>query len=154
MLEQRLEALEERVRELEAIEAIKVLHRDYLFYISELDFDRALECFTEDIVTEVATYGACRGIDAVRKFFLETIYNNVKSSKDAHFTGQAVIHVNGDIADGHWMFYRLLGRPATPGWVQGRYDCSYRKTSSGWKFSVLKMVRPWPAWFAEGAPGR
>jgi ketosteroid isomerase-like protein len=146
-LEQQLAALEERVRELEATEDIKKLHRDYLFYIQELDFDRALDCFTEDIITEVATYDVCRGIEAVTKFFRERIYNNVKSSKDAHFTGQAVIHVHGDTAEGHWMFYRLLGRPATPGWVQGRYDCVYRKTEAGWKFSVLKMVRPWPAWF-------
>ncbi len=148
-LQQQVNLLAKKVRELEDIEAIKTLHREYLFFISNLEFAKALDCFSADIVTEVANYPVCRGKAAVEKFFNETIYQNVKQSKDAHFTGQAVIAVDGDHANGHWMFYRLLARPSKQGWVQGRYDCEYVRESGAWKFSRLKMQRPWPAFFAD-----
>jgi len=148
-MENKIIALEKKVRELDDIESIKKLHRDYLFYISNVEMDKALECFGEDIVTEVADYGAQKGIEEVTKFFKERIANNVKSSNDAHFTGQAVINVDGDTAEGHWMFYRLLAHSKNQGWVQGRYDCEYVKVNGAWKFSVLKMQRPWPAFFKD-----
>lgn len=148
-LQEKILTLETRIRELEDTEAIKKLHREYLFYISNLEFDKALNCFAENIIAEVATYPVCHGKSAVTKFFKETIYANVLQSKDAHFTGQAVITVSGDTAEGHWMFYRLLAKPSTPGWVQGRYDCEYVRENSEWKFSVLKMKRPWPEFFGE-----
>ena len=148
-LEKKILTLETRIRELEDTEAIKKLHREYLFYISNLEFDKALVCFAQNIIAEVATYPICSGKAAVAKFFKETIYTNVRESRDAHFTGQAVITVTGDAAQGHWMFYRLLAKPSAQGWVQGRYDCEYVRENDEWKFSVLKMKRPWPEFFGE-----
>jgi hypothetical protein len=149
-LEKKIEALEKQVRELRDLEDIKMMHRDYLFFISNLEFEKALDCFADNIVADVADYGTRVGKEPVTKFFKEVIYRNVNNSKDAHFTGQAVIAVDGDTARGHWMFYRLLANPAaSPGWVQGRYDCEYVKVKGEWKFSVLKMKRPWPEFFKE-----
>lgn len=124
-LEKKVEALEKMVRELQDVEEIKKMHREYLFYVSNLEFEKALDCFAEDIIADVADYGIRQGKETVRKFFDDIIYRNVSSSKDAHFTCQAVISVNGDKAQGHWMFYRLLAKSSPPGWVQGRYDCEY-----------------------------
>lgn len=147
-LEKKIESLEKKIQELQDLENIKMMHREYLFYISNLEFDKALNCFSDDIVADVADYGIKRGLETVTRFFREVIYKNVNSSKDAHFTGQAVIKVNGDRASGHWMFYRLLANPAaSPGWVQGRYDCEYVRVNGEWKFSLLKMKRPWPEFF-------
>jgi hypothetical protein len=146
-IEMKIAALEKKVNELQDIENIKVLHRDYLFFISNLEFEKALNCFADCIVADVADYGIVKGKKAVTQFFNNTIYKNVASSKDAHFTGQAVISVDGNTAKGHWMFYRLLANPVPPGWVQGRYDCEYIKENNEWKFSVLKMKRPWPEFF-------
>jgi hypothetical protein len=146
-IEQKLLALENKVRELDDIENIKKLHRDYLFYISNLEMDKALDCFADCIETEVADYGVQKGKEEVARFFREKIANNVASSNDAHFTCQAVITVRGDAASGHWMFYRLPAHPKSQGWVQGRYDCEYIRENGTWKFSVLKMQRPWPAFF-------
>jgi hypothetical protein len=148
-LEEQLKTLQSKVQELSDIEAIKVLHREYLFYISNLEFDKALDCFAENIIVDVANYGIYQGKEPVTKFFNEVIYQNVFRSKDAHFTGQAVISVSGDRATGHWMFYRLLHKPSSPGWVQGRYDCEYIRNGGGWKFSLLKMKRPWPEFFGK-----
>jgi hypothetical protein len=146
-IEMKIAALEKKVRELDDIEKIKKLHRDYLFYISNLEFDKALNCFADGIEADVADYGIVKGKKAVTQFFNNVIYKNVCSSKDAHFTGQAVVTVDGNTAKGHWMFYRLLANPVPPGWVQGRYDCEYIRENDEWKFSVLKMKRPWPEFF-------
>jgi ketosteroid isomerase-like protein len=144
-----LEELEKRVRVLEDTEEIKSLHREYLFYISNLEMDKALDCFADDITVEVANYGPRKGREETSKFFRDVIYNNVSRSKDAHFTGQAVIRVDGEKASGHWMFYRLVPAPSPVRWVQGRYDCEYVKEKGRWKFSLLKMRRPWPAFLGE-----
>jgi hypothetical protein len=71
----------------------------------------------------------------------------VSSSKQGHFTGQGVISVEGDRAKGHWMFYRFLPPPLPERWIQGRYDCEYVKEDGQWKFSFMKLTRPWPDWF-------
>jgi ketosteroid isomerase-like protein len=139
-----LEDLEKRVKLLEDLEQIKILHREYLFYIQNLEIDKALDCFAENIVTDVAQYGIIKGKKAVSKFFHEIIRNNVLQSKDGHFTGQPVVSVEGDKAKGHWMFYRFLAGPSQKQWIQGRYDCEYIKENGKWKFSLLKMKRPWP----------
>jgi hypothetical protein len=144
-----LEELEKRVRELEHKDQIKDLHRDYLFHISNLEFDEALDCFSETIIVEIADYGKREGKKDVTKFFKDVIYKNVSQSHQGHFTGQAVISVEGQRAKGHWMFYRFLPQPSKVRWVQGRYDCEYVREDGKWKFSFLKLTRPWPEYFEE-----
>jgi ketosteroid isomerase-like protein len=144
-----LEELEKRVRELEDKDHIKDLHRDYLFYISNLEFDKALDCFSETITVEIADYETRKGKEGVTKFFKDVIYENVRQSKDGHFTGQAVVSVEGERAKGHWMFYRFLPEPSKARWVQGRYDCEYIKEDGKWKFSFIKLTRPWPEFFKD-----
>lgn len=143
-----LEELEKRVETLEDIEAIKRLHREYLFFISDLEIDKALECFADDVEVEIANYGAIKGRSDVGRFFKETIRKNVFESKDGHFTGQPVITVEGRKATGHWMFYRFVQSP-TVRWIQGRYDCEYVKENGKWKFSLVKLARPWPGFLGE-----
>ncbi len=127
-----LEELEKRVRALEDTEEI-------------LEIDKALDCFAENIVTNVANYGIKKGKIEVGKFFREVIRNNVLQSKDGHFTGQPVVVVEGDKANGHWMFYRFVPEPSPRRWIQGKYDCEYVKENGKWKFSLVKLTRPWPA---------
>jgi hypothetical protein len=144
-----LEELEKRIRVLEDTEEIKNLHREYLFHISNLEMDEALDCFADNIIVEIANYGVKKGKAETSRFFKDIIYKNVSQSKDAHFTGQAVIQVEGKKARGHWMFYRLVPAPSPIRWVQGRYDCEYVKENGRWKFSLLKLTRPWPAFLVE-----
>jgi hypothetical protein len=150
-LAKQVKALQKKVQELQDIEEIKKLHREYLFNISNLEFDKALDAFTDNIVTEIANYGAVKGKEEVTRFFKERIYQNVLQSKDAHFTGQAVITVKGKKAEGHWMFYRFIpvNSPNKDRWVQGRYDCEYVKQKGVWKFSYMRMQRPWPEFFGK-----
>lgn len=144
-----LEEMEQRVRQMEDIAEIKDLHRGYLSYISNLEFEKALESFADDITVEIPDHPVQRGKEAVAEFFLKVIYQNVFRSKDGHFTCQPVVSVAGDQAKGHWMFYRLLpdSSPVPQKWIQGRYDCEYRKENGSWKFSQIKLSRPWPEFF-------
>jgi hypothetical protein len=141
-----LEDLEKRIRRLEDLEEIKTLHREYLMYIQNLEIDKALDCFSENIVTEIAQYGPKKGKKEVTKFFKEVIRENVFVSRDGHFTVQPVITLEGDKAKAHWMFYRLVPE-GTRRFVQGRYDCEYVRENGSWKFSFMKLTRPWPAFF-------
>lgn len=143
-----IEELEKRVEMLEDVDAIKSLHREYLFFISNLEIDKALECFAEDIEVDIANYGLIKGKSDVGKFFQGTIRKNVFDSKDGHFTGQPVITVEGKKATGHWMFYRFVQSP-TVRWIQGKYDCNYVKEDGRWKFSLVKLTRPWPGFFGD-----
>ena len=147
-----LDELEKRVRELEDRDAIKEMHREYLFFISNLEIDNALDYFADAIIVEVAHYGIRKGKEEVAKFFREVIQKNVSGSKEGHFTGQPVISVHGDKAKGHWMFYRFVPGPSPIRWIQGRYDCEYVKEDGRWKFSSLKLTRPWPAFFGSDQP--
>jgi hypothetical protein len=143
-----IEELERRVRALEDMEEIKELHREYLFLISGVEIENALDCFTGDIEVEVASYGIRKGKEEVGRFFREIIGPNVLSSKDGHLTGQPVIAIEGEKARGHWMFYRFV-HDQSRRWIQGRYDCEYVKENGKWKFSMLKMRRPWPAFLGD-----
>lgn len=143
-----IEELEKRVRILEDREEIKELHREYLFLISGVEIENALDCFTRDIEVEVANYGIRKGKEEVGRFFRNIIGPNVLSSKDGHFTGQPVIAIEGGKARGHWMFYRFVQDPSRR-WIQGRYDCEYVKENGKWKFSMLKMRRPWPEFLGD-----
>ena len=144
-----LEELEKRVKELEDRDEIKEMHRAYLFYIQNLEIDEALKSFSRNMVVEIAHYEIRKGIEDVTKFFKDVIRKNVSGSKEGHFTGQPVISVDGDRAKGHWMFYRFIPRPSEKRWIQGRYDCEYIKEDGSWKFSRMKLTRPWPSFFAE-----
>jgi hypothetical protein len=143
-----IEELEKRVRMLEDMEEIKELHREYLFLISSVEIEKALDCFTGDIEVEVASYGIRKGKEEVGRFFREIIGPNVLSSKDGHFTGQPVITIEKEKARGHWMFYRFV-HDHSRRWIQGRYDCEYAKENGKWKFSMLKMRRPWPEFLCD-----
>jgi hypothetical protein len=141
-----LEELEKRVKTLEDLEQIKTLHREYLMYIQNLEMDKALDCFSENIVTDIAQYGIKKGKKEVGKFFHDVIRENVFVSRDGHFTVQPVITLDGDKAKAHWMFYRLVPQGERR-FVQGRYDCEYIRENGKWKFSLVKLIRPWPAFF-------
>jgi hypothetical protein len=141
-----LEELGKRVRALEDLEQIKTLHREYLMFIQNLEMDKALDCFSENIVTDIAQYGIKKGKKEVSKFFKEVIRENVFVSRDGHFTVQPVIKLDGDKAKANWMFYRLVPQGERR-FVQGRYDCEYVRENGKWKFSLVKLTRPWPAFF-------
>jgi len=134
-----LEELEKRVRAIEDIEEIKIMHRDYMSCLDNIQFEKALDYFTEDAEVEVRFSGVMKGKANFSKIYLGTLAQR-KERHDGHLVGQPVITVDGDTARGHWIVYMFFSVP-TIEWVQGRHDCEYVRVNGEWKFSKLKFAR-------------
>lgn len=134
-----LKDLEKRVRAMEDLEEIKQMHREYMSCLDNIQFEKALDFFTEDAEVEVRFSGVMKGKESYSKIYLGTLSQR-KERHDGHLVGQPVITVDGDTAKGHWIVYMFFSVP-TIQWVQGRHDCEYVKENGKWKFSKLKFAR-------------
>jgi ketosteroid isomerase-like protein len=144
-----LKELEKRVAALEDIEDIKKLHREYLFWFNNQQWEEMIDCFAENATAEIGAHGLRRGKEEITKLFKINIANRVTSWKGGHFVTQPVISIDGDKATGHWLLHIFVFHTQTPTgpsykWTQGRYDCEYAKVNGKWKFSSLKFTNPWP----------
>lgn len=134
-----LRDLEKRIKALEDLEEIKKIHREYMSCLDNLQFERALDFFTEDAEVEVRNSGVLKGRKNYSKIYLGTLAQR-KERYDGHLVGQPVITVDGNTAKGHWIVYMFFSVPAIE-WIQGRHDCEYVKENGKWKFSKLKFAR-------------
>ncbi len=128
-----------RLTALEDLEAIRRLHQEYISCLDNLEFDRALDFFTDDAEVEVRNSGVLKGKKNFARIYVEVLAKR-KERHDGHLAVQPVLTVDGDTARGHWTIYMLLSVPEID-WVQGRNDCEYRKVDGAWKISKLKFTR-------------
>jgi hypothetical protein len=151
--EKELDGMKQRIRAIEGLEAIKKLHRDYIFWLSNHQWDDMVECFTEDAVAWIGKHGEQKGKEAIRASFDSDISKVAAYQKGGQILIQPVITVDGEKADGYWSWYRLNTHFTSPAGqtvslfgsnMQARYDCEYKKENGQWKFSKLKLTRPWP----------
>ncbi len=147
----KLEELEKRLRSLEDKEAIKDLHREYVYLLITQQWDDMIECFAEDATAVIASHPRRTGKKEIRTLLTEEIAKHVPKD-EGHMVTQPVISVDGDKARGHWLLYVFLPAPAL-GWRQARYDCEYVRVDGAWKFSSLVFQAPWPAPPASPRPG-
>ena len=136
------EEMEKRLQVLEDIEAIKNMHRDYVYALASQQWDDMLDCFTEDGVADIWQWGLRRGKKEIEDLLKNTFQGRILPTH-GHLVAQPVITVDGDRAKGHWILYIFFAEPETR-WIQGRHDCEYVKVDGKWKFSYLKFTRPWP----------
>jgi ketosteroid isomerase-like protein len=143
-----LDEMEKRLQALEDLEAIKNLHRNYILWLNNRQWDYMAECFNENAVALIYRHPLCRGKAEIHRLFTETMSQvNTGKGRDAHFATLPVISVDGDRAKGHWLLYILIAHPVTGEafrWLQGRYECTYEKANGKWKFTKLVWVNPWP----------
>jgi ketosteroid isomerase-like protein len=151
--EEQLEKLRHRIEALEDLEEIKKLHRDYIFWLSNHQWDQMIECFAEDAVAWIGKHGEQKGKNAIKASFDSDISQTAAYQKGGQMLMQPVIHVNGQKAEGYWNWYRLNTHFTSSSGqkvqlfganMQARYDCEYKKENGKWKFSKLKLTRPWP----------
>lgn len=151
-LEQKVKVLEERLHAMEDAEEIRKLHTDYIYCLSNWEFEKMSECFSENAVEEGIYPGEVHeGKESIKEMFARMAKE--PPQKGGHMLIQPIIDVNGEKAEGRWIMYRLnyyfkgpsgqvvnLFGPS----VQRRYDCEYVKENGKWKFSRLKFTAPWP----------
>lgn len=152
-----LEELQKRVRVLQDIEEIKKMHRNYIFCLSNLQWEEMIDCFAEIATVEIAVHGVLgeydigKGKEQIAKILRDVIGKRALEirPKGGHILIQPIITVEGDTAIGQWMMSRYIYDLNTSGGLvpqlsRGLYDCEYVREGGKWKFSYLKWTQPWP----------
>lgn len=136
-----VERLKRRVEVLEDMEEIKRLHRDYIYWLCEKNWDRMLECFVEDVEAEIMG-DRFQGKAEIERFFKNVLQERI-SLKDGHIVSQPVLSVRGEEASGYWILYLFFSEPSTR-WLQGRQECVYVKVGGKWRIKKMRFIAPWP----------
>lgn len=147
-LEQRVAVLEQEVRRLKDVEAIKQLRWDYSRACDDNhNPDRLVPMFTADgrIVLHPPFSGEVRGHAALREMFA----NNARVNGitwTLHYYLQPLIQVaeDGHTAKATWYLWELAKMPDQDGveepvWVAGEYFDEYVKENGRWKFSLIDV---------------
>jgi hypothetical protein len=149
-LEARIKELEDQLRTLQDIEAIKKLQRAYGYYLEHWRVNDIIGLFSKspDIVVKVHA-GEFRGQESVRRFFLHGKDVDPKTVKHPPTFLHQVMQLSPiiDIApDGKRAWGRWYGFGANafevpggiaPGWMDGVYENEYIKEDGVWK--ILKF---------------
>jgi hypothetical protein len=140
-----LQEMETRLLALEDLEKVKKLHRQYVEFIDNLEFGKALDLLSEDASIEVRNTGVWKSKVEIKDLFFNHLVKYMPSDKgarrDGHSIGEPILTIEGDKAKGTWRLYILMSRPPLNQWVQGRHDCEYLKMNGDWKISKLKITR-------------
>ena len=134
-----VEELEKRVRTIEDLEEIKKMHQEYMSCLDNIQFEKALDFFTDDAEVEVRNSGVMKGRENYSKIYLGTLAKRT-SRHDGHLVAQPDITIDGDRAKGTWIVYIFFSVPNID-WVQGLSTSEYVKVNGQWKFSKLKFAR-------------
>ena len=142
--------LEKRIANIENLEALKDLHRRYIYYVNSQQWDEVIGCFTEDAIADIGMHGSHKGRAELTELFTIKIAKVNEKWNGGHFVTQPIISVEGDKATGYWMLYICvfdaeMAAGPTLRWIQGRHDCEYIKRQGQWKINYIKYTRPWPA---------
>ena len=149
-LEARIKYLEDKLRKVEDIEAIKKLQRAYGYYLEHWCVEDILGLFSQspEVVVKVHA-GEFRGPESVRRFFLHGRDIDPATIKHPPTFLHQVMQLSPIIdvaADGNRAWGRWYGFGANafevpggiaPGWMDGVYENEYIKEDGGWKFLKL-----------------
>lgn len=135
-----LEELEKQIRALTDIEEMKKLHYRYVNALTFAEWDKLIDCFAENAVTDLGPPGIVTGKANVARLFKEGI-----SLGHGLGEGSIVVHpiidVEGDRGKGSWLLYLLnvdLTTKDSTGWVLGEYNVEYVRENGKWKFGFMK----------------
>jgi hypothetical protein len=137
-----------QLKRLEDIQDIKDLHREYVYWVANCEWDNVIDCFTEDCSVNISKWGLRKGKASLQKLFKSDIgQNNMGKGRDSHCATMPVIKVDGNEAQGHWLMYVFISDPETGKalrWFAGRHDADYRRVDGQWKIHKLVYTAPWP----------
>jgi ketosteroid isomerase-like protein len=128
--------LEERIKLLEDIEAIKQVKYNYCYTVDAGDVEGWLTGFTDDAI---ADFGHARyeGKKELRRFVAEVFPSECAFTK--HHVTNPVIKVNGDKATGTW-YAHVPGTFKPTGaamWIGVTYEEEYVRKRGKWKCSLM-----------------
>jgi ketosteroid isomerase-like protein len=130
--------LEQRIAQLEDIEAIKKLKANYCLHVDHANEEGWVALFTEDAVWDSDKFGRFEGREAIRGLFRhipEMLYFAI------HYVMNPIIEVDGNRATGIWYLLEpcTFAKGEQAAWGAARYDEEYVKVGGQWKFKRLKL---------------
>jgi len=146
----RLAELENRVRALEDVEAIRNLKARYAAYCDDnYNADKIAELFVEDAVWESGNWGRFEGREAIRGFFRRAseIY-----SFAIHYSLNPQIEVTGDTARARWLLFMpcTLADGNRAVWRSAIDDEEYVRVNGEWMFKSKSGTAIFSTPFEEG----
>ena len=145
-MEARIKELENKVRILDDLEAIKRLQRSYGYYIEHWMYEDIIDCFSDSADTELnILVGRYLGKEGVRRYF-EGEKRRSGNPEVLHqvmqLSGVVDISPDGKSAEGRWFGLGCVSIPNDKGVMQnisgGIYNATYIKEDGKWK--ILKLV--------------
>jgi hypothetical protein len=137
-------SLEERIKRLEDIEAIKDLMSRYAFYINkgwngrEVDIDKMALIFTVDATWESRAM-------KLKAVGLEELMRGLRAATERnefsmHSFTNPIIEVDGDEAKGNWLMWIASKRNGSaPNEVFMSEDLTYVRTERGWRIKTVEL---------------
>jgi hypothetical protein len=166
-LEAQVKMLENKVRMLEDIEAIKKLQRAYGFYLEHWMAENLIDLFSDspEACLRIAA-GEFRGKDAIRRFFRHGKEDTPLEKSDPKLLHQVMqlsgvvdVDPDGKRAKGRWYGFGANAFPVpggiAPGWMNGVYEVEYIKEDDIWKMLKVRWCMtfhaPWTLSFVDEA---
>ncbi len=144
--------IQDRIQSLEDAEEIKELQNNYIYWLSNREWEKIVDCFAEKGKVQIEKAPKRVGKEQIAEMFKHLTTDYQWFQEGGRILAQPVISVKGDKATGYWTMAQFRFNFTTssetvslfgPG-LQGRYDVKYVKENGKWKFADLKYVRPWP----------
>ena len=130
----RIAELEERIRVLEAREAIKEARANYARYATRGEFSKIADLFTVDGVFTPPGHAGLQGREAIRAFL-----SGMKPWQVAPLIHNEVIEIHGDEATGSCAMDMRFA-PNYPDGFLGYYTDRLRKENGAWLFTARTYV--------------
>jgi hypothetical protein len=136
-----LAELEQRIRNLEDIEAIRKLKAKYWRCIDRKLFNELEECFTEDVIVDYGPDMQFQGRKEALQFFREILGNDSVITVHAGYGAEIEI-ISDSTAKGVWALSDyVITEPDSKmkGWAH--YEDEYLKENGKWKKKSTKISR-------------
>ncbi len=132
--------LEQRITQLEDIEAIKQLKARYCDICDDThNPDRIASVFAADGIWEGGDFGQAQGHEAIQELFLG--FRNMFTFSQ-HNISNPIIEISGNRATGIWYIMGpwTLAEDNKEIWMAARYDDDYVKVDGEWKYQHLRVT--------------
>jgi hypothetical protein len=134
-------AIEDRIRRLEDMEAIKLLTARYAeINDTGKDPDAMVALFATNGIWENPAYGIFVGREEMRSYWKE---QGEATSFSLHYLTNHIIDINesGTEAGGRWYQFGTFIQGSQAYWVGIWYSAEFRKIEGEWFFSSMKLAR-------------
>ncbi|WP_458210655.1 nuclear transport factor 2 family protein [Haladaptatus sp. NG-SE-30] len=141
----------QRLRRLEAREAIKELRARYCYSIDEQDWDAFYDLFVADPTLDFGGMGVYEGSEGLARFAHQFVEGQLERS--AHMLSNPIldVDVDGNRATGRWYVESpITFSDGSGAWRQGWYEDEYRYIDGEWKIATIEMRFVYTADYDEG----